>query len=370
MAGQQVAGPPAFTSESERVMGAPDAPVTMVEFSDFQCSFCRKFWAETLPRLKETYIRTGQVRFVYQHFAVLGEPSVAAAQAVECAREQGKFWAYHDKLFESQGVGAFTGSKLKRYGRELGLDVAAFSRCLDSGKYRQKVENETQLGIELGARGTPTFFLNGRMLAGAQPFEVFHSAIEGALAEASRQPSGKARASNTGGGSFEHVHALAIDVEGRTLFLGAHTGLFRSEDGGRSWQKLTVSTKHSHLDVMAIAADPRDPRLIYIGTHEAGVFKSADGGITWSEANAGLGGLDVHGLAVDPTVPSKLHAAVREKDDGIYRTKDRGGKWTRVDDGPGGEVKVLASVNISTGMGGIYLYAGTAEGLQRSADCF
>ncbi|MBI3029060.1 MAG: hypothetical protein HYY64_06085 [Candidatus Rokubacteria bacterium] len=168
----------------------------------------------------------------------------------------------------------------------------------------------------------------------------------------------------------EHVHALAMEAEGRILFLGAHTGLFRSEDGGRSWRKVPLSTRHPHLDVMAVVADPKDPLLIYAGTHEAGVFRSEDGGTTWKEANAGLGGLDIHGLAIDPNVPSKLHAVVREKGEGVYRTGDRGGKWVRVDDGPAGEVKVLASVNIPTGMGGIYLYAGTAEGLQRNPDCF
>lgn len=171
-------------------------------------------------------------------------------------------------------------------------------------------------------------------------------------------------------GGFEHVHALAMGAEGRALFLGAHTGLFRSEDGGRSWQKLALSSKHPHLDVMAIAPHPRDPLVLYVATHEAGVFKSTDGGTTWREANTGLGGLDVHGLAIDPNVPQKLHAAVRETGDGIYRTADGGTKWTRVDDGPGGEVKVLASVNVPTGMGGIFLYAGTAEGLQRNPDCF
>ncbi len=175
---------------------------------------------------------------------------------------------------------------------------------------------------------------------------------------------------NQGGGGFEHVHALAMDAEGRSLFLGVHTGLFRREDGGRSWQKVALSTKHPHLDVMAVALDPKDPLTIYVATHEAGVLRSADGGVTWMEANTGLGGLDVHGLAVDPNAPQKLHAAVREKGEGIYRTTDRGGKWTRVDDGPAGEVKALASVNIPTGMGGIYLYAGTGEGLQRNPDCF
>jgi photosystem II stability/assembly factor-like uncharacterized protein len=170
--------------------------------------------------------------------------------------------------------------------------------------------------------------------------------------------------------AFEHVHALAMDADGRVLFLGTHAGLFRSEDGGRSWQGVALAGNPSHLDVMAVAADPKDPSTMYVGTHEAGVLRSTDGGKTWRTASAGLGGPDIHGLAVEPNTPRKLHAAVREKGQGIYRTTDGGEKWVRVDDGPGGEVKVLASVNISTGMGGIFLYAGTAEGLQLSADCF
>ena len=174
-----------------------------------------------------------------------------------------------------------------------------------------------------------------------------------------------------GSGAFEHVHALAMDASGQTLFLGAHTGLFRSDDGGRRWGPVALPAKHSaHLDVMAITPDPREAGTMYVATHEAGVFKSTDGGTTWREANAGLGGLDVHGVASDPNTPRKLHAAVRGKGEGIYRTTDGGAKWTRVDDGPGGEVKVLASVNIPTGMGGIFLYVGTAEGLQRNPDCF
>ncbi|MBI1893620.1 MAG: hypothetical protein HYS14_05880 [Candidatus Rokubacteria bacterium] len=183
-------------------------------------------------------------------------------------------------------------------------------------------------------------------------------------------PSLAAQGEANRGQGFEHVHALAMDAEGRTLFLGAHEGLFRSEDGGRSWKPVHLSTTQAHLDIMAIAPDLRDPRILYVATHERGVFQSRDGGTTWSEVNTGLGGLDVHGVGVDPNVPSKLHAAVREKGEGVYRTTNAGGKWVRVDDGPAGEVKILTSVNISTGMGGIFLYAGTAEGLQRSADCF
>lgn len=169
---------------------------------------------------------------------------------------------------------------------------------------------------------------------------------------------------------FEHVHALSMTADGRQLFLGAHVGLFRSEDGGQSWQPVALPSKHAHVDIMAITAHPEEGRTLYVATHEAGIFKTSDGGQTWREVNAGLGGLDVHGLAVDPRDPEKLHAAVRDKSEGIYRSTDGGRKWTRVDDGPGGEVKVLASVNIPTGMGGIFLYAGTAEGLQRNPDCF
>ncbi len=176
--------------------------------------------------------------------------------------------------------------------------------------------------------------------------------------------------SNKSQAAFEHVHSLALDSAGQALFLGAHTGLFRSDDGGRSWKQVPVSAKHAHLDIMDIAPDPKDPKTIYIGTHEAGVFKSTDGGKAWKEASDGIGGPDVHGLAIDPNMPFKVHAAVRDKGEGIYRTTDQGKKWTRVDDGPQGEIKILRSVNIPTGMGGIFLYAGTSTGLQRSPDCF
>jgi photosystem II stability/assembly factor-like uncharacterized protein len=120
--------------------------------------------------------------------------------------------------------------------------------------------------------------------------------------------------------------------------------------------------------VSDITIDPANPETVY--TAYGVVFKSTDGGKTWLEASSGLGGPDVHSLAIDPNMPSKLHAAVREKGEGIYRTTNQGGKWTRVDDGPQGEVKVLRSVNIPTGMDGIFLYAGTSTGLQRSPDCF
>ncbi len=161
--------------------GSPDAPVTIVEFSDFQCGFCRKFWQETLPRIEEKYIQTGKVRFVYRHLAIFGPPSVQAGMAAECAHEQGKFWPYHDRLFSSAGLFAFTTGNLKRYAEELRLDTARFNACLDAEKPREKIEQETAIGRMIGMTGTPGFLINGGRLIGAQPYEVFEEIIDGML---------------------------------------------------------------------------------------------------------------------------------------------------------------------------------------------
>ena len=149
----------------------------------------------------------------------------------------------------------------------------------------------------------------------------------GAPSDVMAQPQhdGRKGAGKTGN-AFEHVHALTIDGGGQVLYLGAHTGLFRSEDRGKTWKPVALGTKNQHLDVMAIEADPRDRRTLYVTTHEAGVFRTEDGGISWTPVNTGLGGLDVHGVALDPNGPRKLHAAVRGQGEGIYRTTDAGGK--------------------------------------------
>src|SRR3972149_795811 len=176
----------AYLAKDGPSKGSDKAPVTLIEFSDFQCSFCRKFWQTTLPLIEKKYISTGKVKFVYRHFAILGKHSTAAAQAAECAGERGNFWPYHDKLFASAGSPlAFTDGKLKSYAKELGLKSQAFNQCLDSGKQLKKGEGETAIAFFLGARGTPAFFLNGQMLVGAQPFDVFESLIEEELKKAS-----------------------------------------------------------------------------------------------------------------------------------------------------------------------------------------
>ncbi len=173
----------------------------------------------------------------------------------------------------------------------------------------------------------------------------------------------------TNAGRFERTYSLAINPAGKEMFLGTNVGLFRRAIGGRAWKKVPVPAKRPNLDVMAIVLDPKQANSIFIATREDGMFASADGGTGWSRINNGLGGLDAEGLAIDPN-DGKLHAAIRAKQPGIYRTTDGDNKWDRVNGGPGKEINFLSSVNISTGMGGIFLYAGTAEGLYRSPDCF
>jgi protein-disulfide isomerase len=168
--------------------GAATAPVTIEEFSDFQCSYCGKFALETLPRLTEVYVNTGKVRFIFRHFAILGPDSAAAAEAAACAGAQGQFWPYHDRLFAAQGHLTFTRKNLLHVAQELPLDLAAFTACLDSGRFRSQVQAETNAAMVLGLRGTPGFVINGRTLVGALPFELFQSVIEEALGAAASAP--------------------------------------------------------------------------------------------------------------------------------------------------------------------------------------
>jgi protein-disulfide isomerase len=163
--------------------GDAAAPVTLVEFSDFQCSYCRKFWRDTLPGIEEKYIRTGKVRFVYRHLAVLGAASVEAAIAAECADQQGKFWPYHDRLFASGGIFALSEGSLKGYAVQLGLDAAQFGQCMAAPQTQEKVERETLVGRAIGMTGTPAFLINGKRMIGAQPPEVFEQILEAMLKE-------------------------------------------------------------------------------------------------------------------------------------------------------------------------------------------
>ena len=132
------------------------------------------------------YVSEGKINFVYKHSAFLGQESVWAAQASECAADQGKFWEYHDLLFAKQAgenVGTYTKENLIKYGQELNLDMTKFEPCLQNDETLARVQSDTQEGGQAGVRGTPTFFINGKPLVGAQPPETIRAAIEATLAE-------------------------------------------------------------------------------------------------------------------------------------------------------------------------------------------
>lgn len=179
--------PSAITDSGEPTLGSADAPVTIIEFSDFQCPFCSRFTMITFKQIEEEYVGTGLVKVVFRQFAFLGQESQWAAEAAECANEQGRFWEYHDKLFSSQAGenrGAFSKSNLKRFAAELGLGTQAFNQCLDSGRYADEVKEDTAEGKRRGVQGTPTFFVNGQKLVGAQPFSEFQRIIAEELRKA------------------------------------------------------------------------------------------------------------------------------------------------------------------------------------------
>jgi len=188
--------------------GPEDAPVTIIEFSEFLCPYCQRFALQTLPQIEQAY--EGEVRYVYRDFIVHGESSLKISEAAECADDQGKFWEYHDKLWEEyntlvahyQTVGEQpeTGmndlaTSLKGYASDLGLDTATFNDCLDTGKNTAEVQKDSQDARTYGVTGTPSFFINGQLVVGAIPFEDyqgstgamqpgFKSIIDEALAEA------------------------------------------------------------------------------------------------------------------------------------------------------------------------------------------
>jgi protein-disulfide isomerase len=168
-------------------IGGKEAPVTIVEFSDFQCPFCGR--AE--PTLKQVRDKYGdKIRLVYLDFPLgIHDHAIDAASAGRCAGEQGKFWPYHDAMFADQSK--LKSDDLKADAKKLGLDTAKFNDCLDKGKYKTAIEADMAQGRDLGVDGTPAFFINGRPLTGAQPFEKFQSTIDDELASGSKQASAK-----------------------------------------------------------------------------------------------------------------------------------------------------------------------------------
>jgi protein-disulfide isomerase len=165
--------------------GPADAPVKIVEYSDFGCTYCRLFALNQGKLLREEYEKTGKVRFDYKSFIIEGPNTREAANAAYCAADQGRFWDYYEVLFNRSGTGpvesVFSRTALKNYAAQIGLDTAQFGRCVDSGQHIPDVQAQHTEGARLGVQATPTFFINGQIVQGAAPYEEFKAMIEATL---------------------------------------------------------------------------------------------------------------------------------------------------------------------------------------------
>jgi len=167
-------------------LGDPNAPVVLQEYSDYQCGHCKRFSEETEPLLVEQYVSTGQLYIVFNALP-LYPSSIPISEASLCAREQDKFWEYKDIIYANQNSSdpdAFSDRRLEAFAEAIGLDVKAFDECTSERRYKQEVEQLRLEAENLGIDGTPTFLINGKLVRGAQPIEVFREEIEAALAVA------------------------------------------------------------------------------------------------------------------------------------------------------------------------------------------
>ena len=172
------------TQQTKHFIGNEAAKVTIIEFSDYQWPYCGRFAAGAGRQIFEKYVQTGEVRFGYIHFTFLGQESIDAAQASECAGDQDAFWEYHDLLFEKQNgenQGAFNEDNLLSLAKQAGLDTVAFQTCIESQKYESLVSDQTSFSQSIGVRSTPSFLVNGVPVIGAQGYEVFEQIIEDQL---------------------------------------------------------------------------------------------------------------------------------------------------------------------------------------------
>lgn len=174
--------------DRDAILGDPNAPVTIVEYADFQCPFCGKFFTGAAAQIRDQYVKTNKAKMIYRDFAFLGPESTASAEAAECAKDQGKFWAYHDALYTAEiADGKENSGNLNRalfltLAKNLSMDINTFTSCIDSNKYADVVSKSVTDAQNLGISSTPTIFVNGQKILGAQPFSVFQTAIDQALA--------------------------------------------------------------------------------------------------------------------------------------------------------------------------------------------
>jgi protein-disulfide isomerase len=174
-------------SDKDVVLGDPNAPVTLVEYGDYQCPFCGRMFSEVEPLLRKNYIETGKLKMVFRNLQFLGVESTNAGAAALCANDQSKFWAYHDEIYKAEIVdGSENNGNLNRslflsLAGKAGLDINAFTACIDSSKYVADVQAETRAANVFGINSTPSNFINGTQVQGAQPYDAFKVVIDAAL---------------------------------------------------------------------------------------------------------------------------------------------------------------------------------------------
>ena len=171
--------------EGSTILGNPNAKVSIVEFGDYQCTFCYNFHEDTMMKIVEKYVRNGEVNFIYKDFPLNGEASIMAAEASYCAQEQDRFWQYHDIIYENWGgenTGWITKAALLKFAADVGLNLEEFNSCMNISKFRQKVLDNEQFARSINIDATPSFMIFNEnevyRIIGAQPFEKFEQVLQ------------------------------------------------------------------------------------------------------------------------------------------------------------------------------------------------
>ncbi len=187
----QESGPPKITMKTflengSPILGNPKAPVTLVEFGDYQCKFCNVFFHSTEDDILKNYVETGKVRMIFKDYNIIGPDSIRASHGAHCANDQGLFWEYHDILYSNwtgENNGWASSENLVKFAQEIGLDIDEWSECVTNGLHSQTILASNEDAKNLGITGTPAFFVIGpddkpTRIFGAQPFEVFENIFE------------------------------------------------------------------------------------------------------------------------------------------------------------------------------------------------
>jgi len=178
-----------FTDNSSPILGDSNAPLTLIEFGDYQCTFCNKFFHETIESILTNYVETGKVKILFKDFIVVGQDSMHAANAAHCANDQQMFWQYHSILYNNwagEGTGWVSSEQLNKFANTLELDIDEFSNCVSELKWKKLVNASHDDGVALGVTATPTFFVidqnkNVIKITGAQQYDVFKKVFDSAL---------------------------------------------------------------------------------------------------------------------------------------------------------------------------------------------